>query len=117
MKMIVAIIRPEQLAAVRTAVEDLEVQLTSVSQVLGFGGEPGHTELYRGREVHVRPARLRLEIAVSDRLMHQTVGAIVRAGRTGEAGFGDGNVFVLHLDECVPIGGWRTTDHVPAVAP
>jgi nitrogen regulatory protein P-II 2 len=48
MKLIIAIIRPEKLAAVQAALHEREACLISVSQVLGDGREPGRTGIYRG---------------------------------------------------------------------
>ena len=101
MKMIVAIIRPERLEAVQAALDARQVYLASVSQVLGDRREPGHTEIYRGRQFRVPPAKLRLEIVANDGFVDPAVEAIVRAGTTGRAG--DGEVFVLQLAERVRI--------------
>ena len=52
MKYIVAIIQPHKLEEVKQALEDVEVNLMTVSHVLGRGRQKGITEAYRGaREV------------------------------------------------------------------
>jgi nitrogen regulatory protein PII len=118
MKLIVAIIRPDKLEAVRSALDQQDVCLIAVGQVQGYGAEPGHREIYRGREFIVRPARLRLELAVDDWLCEGVVEAIVRAGLIDNHGHReDGKVLVLPLEECVSIrhaapdavaaGNWR----------
>jgi nitrogen regulatory protein P-II 1 len=104
MKLIVAIIRPEQLEAVQAALHEPEACLLSVSQVVGSSRESGFTEIYRGREVHVPRPKLRVEIAVNETLALATVESITRALATGTPGhLGYGNVFVLQLDGCVRI--------------
>ncbi len=104
MKLIVAFIRPEKLDAVQLAAQQEQAEVLSVSQVVGSMRDPGFTETYRGREVHVPRPKLRVEIAVDDPLVHRTVEAVVRAGRTGDLRNG-GNVsfFVVQLDPCVRI--------------
>src|SRR5262245_60728424 len=102
MKLIVAIIRPECLEVVQAALQEAGAALLSVSQVVGDGREPGFTEIYRGREVRVRRPKLRLEVAADETLVPRAVDAIARAAATGDPG-GVGNVFVMHLDECVGI--------------
>lgn len=105
MKLIVAIIRPERLDEVRTALAETDVYLMTVTEVQGFGKQRGVTELYRGQEIEERLVpKLKLEIAVNDAFVEATVDAIIRGGRTGEAGkVGDGKIFVLPLEQCVRI--------------
>src|SRR3546814_15041405 len=54
MKMVVAIIKPFKLDAVREALADAGVAGITVTEVKGFGRQKGHTELYRGAEYVVR---------------------------------------------------------------
>jgi nitrogen regulatory protein P-II 1 len=102
MKLILAIIRPEKLSAVQSALEKQDADLISVSQVLGDGREPGDTEIYRGREVHVRRPKLRLEIVTDDLLADGVVEAVARAAAPGSAWqSGDGQVLVLPVETSV----------------
>ena len=48
MKYIVAIIQPHKLDEVMKTLEDVEVNLVTVSNVLGRGRQKGLTEVYRG---------------------------------------------------------------------
>ena len=105
MKLVIAIIRPETLEAVQGALNEPEMCLMSVSQVLGDGRDPGYTEIYRGRKVQVQRPKVRVEVAVNDLFVEAAVKAIVRAGCSGNPGQpGDGKVFVVQMDQCVPIG-------------
>jgi nitrogen regulatory protein PII len=99
MKLILAIIRPEKLTAVQTALATHDVHLMTVSEVLGCGREQGFVEVYRGREVRKPAPKLRLEIAVPEPSVDAAVQAITRAAFTGQAD--DGEVLVLGLDDCV----------------
>lgn len=103
MKLIIAVIAPENLEAVEAALHEREACLMSVSQVLGGGKEPGCTTVYRGAEFHVRRPKLRLEITVDDWLVDAAVEAVVRAGFTGNSGQSrDCKVCVMSLDDYAP---------------
>lgn len=105
MKLIIAIIQPNRLEAVKAALTEVEVFRLTVMDVQGFGRQKGQTEVYRGHEVSVNLLRkVRLEIGVNDDFVEPTIAAIVKGGRSGEKGeIGDGKIFVLPLDDCVRI--------------
>ena len=105
MKLIIAIIQPSRLEAVKEALTDVEVFRLTVMDCQGFGRQKGHTEVYRGREFAVNLLRkVQLQIAVNDDFVEPTIDAIIQGGRTGDKGeIGDGKVFVLPLDDCVRI--------------
>jgi nitrogen regulatory protein PII len=99
MKLIIAMIRPENLAAVQVALSGQEMCLMSVSEVVGEEHEPGCTGMYRGVEFRTQRPKLRLEIAVDDWAVEGAVETIVRAGSTGHAGLSDDcKVLVIQLD-------------------
>ena len=115
MKLIIAIIQPQRLEAVKEALSEAEVVRLTVMDVQGFGRQKGHTEVYRGHEYTVNLLRkVQLQIAVNEEFVEPTVSAIIKAGRTGETGeIGDGKIFVLPLDECVRIRtGERGSDAI-----
>ena len=105
MKLIIAIIQPAKLEAVKQALTDVEVFRLTVMDVQGFGRQRGHVEVFRGHEIAVNLLRkVQLQIAVNDAFVEPTIQAIVKGGRTGERGeIGDGKIFVLPMDECVRI--------------
>ena len=97
MKLIVAVIRPEQLSSVLESLFHAEVRGLTISRVQGHGGEIEQVETYRGTTVMMALAeKVRLEIAVSEPFVQPTVQAILSAARTGEVG--DGKVLVLPID-------------------
>jgi nitrogen regulatory protein P-II 2 len=102
MKLITAIIKPFRLDDVRQAVADIGIQGITVTEVKGFGRQRGHTELYRGAEyvVDFLP-KTKVEMAVDDEIVEQTIEALVTTARTGK--IGDGKIFVTSLDEVVRI--------------
>ncbi len=105
MKLIIAIIQPHRLEAVKLALADVEVFRLTVMDVQGFGRQRGHTEAYRGHEFSVNLLRkVQLMIAVNEEFLEPTIDAIVKGGRTGSAGeIGDGKIFVLPLEDCIRI--------------
>lgn len=105
MKLIMAIIQPSRLEAVKAALTEVEVFRLTVMDVQGFGRQKGHTEVYRGHEITVNLLRkVQLQIAVNDEFVEPTINAIIKGGRTGEKGeIGDGKIFVLPMEDCVRI--------------
>jgi nitrogen regulatory protein P-II 2 len=105
MKLIIAIIQPTKLEAVKAALTEVEVFRLTVMDCQGFGRQKGQTEVYRGHEIAVNLLRkVQLQIAVNDEFVEPTIDAIIKGGRTGTAGeIGDGKIFVLPLDDCIRI--------------
>ncbi|MDP2896188.1 MAG: P-II family nitrogen regulator [bacterium] len=102
MKLVIAIIQPHKLEQVKEELYKAEVNLITVSEVLGHGRQKGVTEVYRGaKETGNLLRKIRLEIAVNDNFLEPTVRAITRGAKTGETG--DGKIFVLDLPECIRI--------------
>src|SRR5512145_404898 len=102
MKMIVAIIQPHKLEEVKQALYAADVNLITVSEVLGHGRQGGQAEVYRGsKETGNLLRKIRLEIAVNEAYVEPTIEAILNGARTGEVG--DGKVFVYDLAEVVRI--------------
>ena len=102
MKLITAVIKPFKLDDVREALADIGVQGITVTEVKGFGRQKGHTELYRGAEyvVDFLP-KIKLEIAVSDSFVDNTIETILKTASTGK--IGDGKIFVLDLQEAIRV--------------
>jgi len=102
MKLIIAIIQPFKLEEVKEELYKHEVNLITVSEVLGHGRQKGVTEVYRGaKETGNLLRKVRLEIAVNEDFVEPTIKAIMKGAKTGQTG--DGKIFVLDLKECVRI--------------
>lgn len=102
MKLVIAIIQPYKLEEVKDELYKADVNLITVSEVLGHGRQKGITEVYRGaKETGNLLRKIRLEIAVNDNYLDRAVKAIVKGAKTGE--IGDGKIFILGLEECVRI--------------
>ncbi len=102
MKLIVAIIRPHQLPAVKKALYDAQVYKITVTTALGCGEEKGYHETFRGVEHEVTLLKkVRLEIAVNEDFVEPTIAAIIKGARTNEVG--DGKIFIMDLQDCIRI--------------
>jgi len=102
MKLIIAIIQPSKFLEVKEELYKVEVNLITVSEVLGHGRQKGFSEVYRGtKEMGNLLKKIRLEIAVNENFVEPTIKAIIKGSKTGETG--DGKIFVLDLKECVRI--------------
>jgi nitrogen regulatory protein P-II 1 len=112
MKLILAIIKPEKLEAVKEALNKVAVFRLTVIDVQGFGRQKGQSEIYRGHELTLNMMRkVQLQIAVNEDFVEPTVNAIMEAARTGPEGrIGDGKIFILPLEDCVRI---RTGERGP----
>ena len=93
MKLITAYIKPERLTAVKQELFKKEIFKMSITNALGCGQQKGYMEAYRGvvQEVNLHK-KVRMEIAVNDEFVDQTIDAIIAGARTGT--IGDGKIFV-----------------------
>ena len=109
MRLIIAIIKPFKLDAVRDALTAIGVQGLTVTEVKGYGRQKGHTEIYRGAEYAVSfLPKLKIEVAVPETEVDRVVEAIAEAARTGQ--IGDGKIFVLDLRSALRIRTGETNE-------
>jgi len=102
MKLIIAIIQPHKLENVKEKLYEANVNLITVSEVLGHGQQKGVAETYRGsKETGNLLRKVRLEIAVNENFVEPTINAIIDGAKTGK--IGDGKIFVLDLPRCIRI--------------
>ena len=97
MKKIEAIVRPNKVEDVKSALDKLGLPGLTVTEVRGHGRQKGHTAMYRGKEYDVSLLpKTKIEVVVTDNVVDSTVEAIIAAARTGE--IGDGRIFVSSVD-------------------
>ena len=102
MKLVMAIVKPFRLDAVREALTEVGVQGLTVSEAKGFGRQKGQTEIYRGAEYNVEfVPKVRLEVVVDDDELESVVEAIRSAALTEK--IGDGKIFVLEVAQAMRI--------------
>ncbi len=105
MRMIVAIIQPTKLSAVRDALAQLGIHNMTVCDAMGYGRQRGQVASFRGNEYKVDLLRkIALEIAVSDERLDEVIDVIRTSALTGSEGqIGDGKIFVLPMGEAIDI--------------
>lgn len=102
MKLVMAIVKPFKLDAVRESLMEVGIQGLTVSEAKGFGRQKGQTEIYRGAEYNVEfVPKVRIEVVVDDDELERVVEAIRSAALTEK--IGDGKIFVLEVAEAIRI--------------
>src|SRR5574338_1133619 len=101
-KKIEAIIKPFKLDEVKEALQEIGLQVITVTEAKVFGRQKGHTELYRGAEyvVDFLP-KVKLELVLGDNMVEKAIDAIIASAKTGR--IGDGKIFVSNVEEAVRI--------------
>jgi len=106
MHMIEAVIKPQKLDAVKTALAKIGILGVTAMEVKGYGRQAGHTERYRGAKMDVGfVPKVLLQICVKSDEVQKACDSIVEAARTGEVG--DGKIFVYPISDVIRI---RTGD-------
>ncbi len=109
MKLIMAIVKPFKLDAVRVALTELGVEGMTVSEVKGFGRQKGQTEIYRGAEYNIEfVPKVKIEIVADNERAERIVEAIRESALTEK--IGDGKIFVVDVEQAVRIRTGETGD-------
>ncbi|MBI5886613.1 MAG: P-II family nitrogen regulator [Deltaproteobacteria bacterium] len=102
MKKIEAIIKPFKLDEVKKALNDINIEGMTITEVKGFGRQKGHSEFYRGAEYTVDfLPKIKIEIVTTEEMAPKAVEAICGAAKSGK--IGDGKIFVMAIEETVRI--------------
>lgn len=98
-----AIVREEKLEDVKEALNAIQVNGITVSQVMGCGSQRGYKSVVRGMEVDVMMLpKIKFEIVVSsEEWDKKTIEAIQKAAYTGEVG--DGKIFSYEIRSALKI--------------
>ena len=103
MKLIIAIIQPQELPAIKEALVQNEIYKFTVTNALGQGLEYPIHEVYRGIAHDMKLLKkVRLEIAVNEEFVQAAVDAISGVAR-GAGDVGRGKIFILPIEECIRI--------------
>jgi nitrogen regulatory protein PII len=95
MKLVVAVISPDKLETVEGILETWNVGPISVCPARSAGNRGRRRGTYRGTEFAIKSAKVRLELAVEDRLVDRVVAAIVDDGGSTES---EVDVVVIPID-------------------
>ena len=102
MKLVTAIIQPEQLETVQKALVRHGVAGMTITEVAGYGRQRGHTEVYRGAEYTIDfIQKVKVEVLVDDAEAETLVGVLLQGARTGAVG--DGKIWVVPVDTVVRV--------------
>jgi len=103
MKLVIAIIQPDKVDAVRESLISSGVGRITISRVTGHGRQE-REELYRGQVVapNLIP-KVRLEIACNDHDVDKTCDVILKVAKHGNGKIGDGKIFVMPLEKVIRI--------------
>ncbi len=102
MRKIEAIIKSFKLDEVKKALNDINIEGMTVTEVKGFGRQKGHAEFYRGTEYTVDfLPKIKIEVVTTEDMTAKVVETIVNAAKTGK--IGDGKIFVMPVEETVRI--------------
>ena len=109
MKMIMAVVKPFKLEAVRKALTEIGVEGMTASEAKGFGRQKGQTEIYRGAEYNVEfLPKIRIEVVVDDERVESVIEAVRTAAHSGQ--IGDGKIFVYDIQQSMRIRTGETGD-------
>ena len=108
MNLILAIIQPSKLDAVKEALVKLGIQGMTVTGAKGFGRQKGRPLAFLGLlDMEGKPftidfvPKVRIEIVVNDDMVDTVVDTIVATAKTGT--IGDGKLFVIPVSRAVRI--------------
>ncbi|WP_287130142.1 P-II family nitrogen regulator [Candidatus Cyanaurora vandensis] len=102
MNKIEAVIRPEKLHDVRTALLARGIGGMTVTEVLGFGRQRGNHYSYRGTSYEATfIKKVKLEVVVPENITDSVVDVLVANARTGSVG--DGKIFVTPISRVVRV--------------
>ena len=96
------ITRPEKLESLKEGMNKIGVTGMTVTQVLGYGLQKGHREVYRGTEYAVNLVpKVKIEIVVCEVPVKKVIETAKTVCRTVHVG--DGKIFVYSIDNAVRI--------------
>ncbi|ERJ04789.1 Nitrogen regulatory protein P-II [Halorhabdus tiamatea SARL4B] len=101
-KLVMAMIRPDRLGAVKQALAEVGAPSLTVTQVSGRGSQAAKKGQWRGEEYVVDLLqKVKIECVVAEVPAEDVVEAIREAAHTGEKG--DGKIFVLPVEDAVQV--------------
>ena len=102
MQKIEALIRPEMLGIVKSALEDMGLSGMTLTRVEGRGRQKGLLQKYNGKEYHVDfLSKVKIEIYVDDKDVEKTIDTIQLSAATGQVG--DGKIVIIPLEDVIRI--------------
>jgi nitrogen regulatory protein PII len=101
MKLIIAIIQPQQLPAIKRALYKAHIYHITCTNILGTVPNQDERQTFRGVEHEVTLfQKVRLEFPINDAYVETAINALTEGGR---ASGGSGKIFVTELYEAVTV--------------
>jgi nitrogen regulatory protein P-II 1 len=101
-KLVMAVVRPDRLSEIKTALAEVGAPSLTVTQVSGRGSQPAKKGQWRGESYTVDlHQKVKVECVVADIPADDVVDAIREAANTGEPG--DGKIFVIDVEKAVQV--------------
>lgn len=102
MKKIEAVVRPESIDAVRSALGIAGVTGIMISEIEGHGKQKGVVQQWRGEKYRVELLpKVKIEIIVKDQDLGRISKVIIDSAKTGE--IGDGKIFIYPVEDVIRI--------------
>ena len=103
MKLIIAVIQPEELPYIKEELLKKEIYKFTITYAKGQGKEIPVQEVYRGLSHEITLLKkIRLEVAVNDEYVNAVVEAITTVAKK-DGHKGRGKIFILPIEECIRI--------------
>jgi nitrogen regulatory protein P-II 1 len=102
MKKIEAVIRPEKLEVVRSALEKAGCSGLMISEIEGHGKQKGVVQQWRGEKYRLELLpKIKIDIVAKDKDVDYIVKTIIDSAKTGD--IGDGKIFVSDIQNVIRI--------------
>lgn len=109
MLMIEAVVKPNKLDAVKSALVEKGIIGATACDCKGYGKQLGHGPRYRGPKLDAGfVPKVLIKVCVKEADKQTAVDAIVKAARTGEVG--DGKIFVYPVTEVIRVRTGETNE-------
>ncbi len=101
-KMVTAVVRPDKLGDIKTALAEIGAPSLTVTNVSGRGTQPAKKGQWRGEEFVVDlHQKVKVDVVVADIPADEVAEAISEAAKTGEPG--DGKVFIIPVEDALQV--------------
>ncbi len=112
MKKLEIIIKPEKLEAVKGVLNDCGITGLMITNIMGYGNQKGHTQMYRGTVfmVNLLP-KIKVETVVPTELSDEIVNKILEVIPREDETMGGGKIFIYDVEDAIRI---RTGEKGPS---
>ena len=89
-------------AVLQKALDDIGITGITVTNVLGYGMQKGHTQKYRGVEVETKLLpKVQVDVVITKIPVDQLVKTVKEALYTGS--YGDGKIFIYNVENVIKV--------------